>query len=168
MEGTNFIVEPENLGGVESAGGEGDVLGESVGGGEGGFEMDHASFGDVFFVAGLEGEGDAFFVKLGREGEGHVFKVTVRAGHGGMYDDGDAGGFDFVEEEIGFGCAIEDEVETEFFAEAKGGGDVLMALRVDEEWGLFVENVDEGLQFEVVVGGVFFGVAFGFGDFGGV
>lgn len=97
LEGADFVVEVEDLSWVESASGEGDFLRKSVGGGEGGFEVDHAGFGNVFFVAGLEGEGDAFFVELGGEGEGHVFEVTVGAGHGGVDDDGNAGCFDFVE-----------------------------------------------------------------------
>lgn len=73
LEGADFLTEPEDLCGIEGASGEGDFLRQSVGGGEGGFKVDHAGFWNVFFVAGLEGEGDAFFVELGGEGEGHVF-----------------------------------------------------------------------------------------------
>jgi len=76
-------------------------------------------------------------------------------------DDGDAGGFDFLEEEVGFGGAIEDEIESEFFAESEGGGDVLMALGIDEERGLFVEDVDEDLEFNIGRGGVFFVIGLG-------
>ena len=138
LEGADFLIEAEDLCGVEGAGGEGDFLRKSVGRGEGGFEVDHAGFGNVFFVAGLEGEWDAFFVELGGEGEGHVFEVAVGAGHGGVDDDGNAGRFDFVEEEVGFGSAIEDEIEAKFLAKAKACGDVLMTVGVDEKRSLFV------------------------------
>jgi len=138
LEGADFLTEPEDLGRVESASGERDFLRKSVGGGEGGFEVDYTGFGNVFFVAGLEGEGDAFFVELGGEGEGHVFEVAVGAGHGGVDDDRNAGRFDFVEEEVGLGSAIEDEIEAKFFAKAKGCGDVLMTVGVDEKRSLFV------------------------------
>ncbi len=100
-------------------------------------------------------------MELGGEGEGHVFEVAVGAAHGGVDDDGNAGRFDFLEEEVGLGGAIEDEFEAEFFAEAEGGGDVLMALGVDEERGLFVQNIDEGLQLNVGRGGVFFVIVLG-------
>lgn len=168
LEGADFLIEAEDLSGVESASGEGDFLRKSVGGGEGGFEVDHAGFGNVFFVAGLEGERDAFFVELGGEGEGHVFEVAVGAGHGGVNDDGNTGRFDFIEEEVGLGSAIEDEIEAKFFAKAKGGGDVLMTVGVDEERSLFVQNIDEGLQLDVAGRGVFFGIIIGFGNLGGV
>ena len=138
LEGADFVVEAEDLSRVESAGGEGDFLRESVGGGEGCFEVNHAGFGDVFFVAGLEGEGDAFFVELSGEGEGHVFEIAIRSGHGRVDDDGNAGRFDFVEEEVGFGSAIEDEIEAKFLAKAKACGDVLMTVGVDEKRSLFV------------------------------
>ena len=61
--------------GVTIEEGEGDFLRKSVGGGEGGFEVDHAGFGNVFFVAGLDGEWDAFFVELG--GGDVLMKVGV-------------------------------------------------------------------------------------------
>ncbi len=59
-EGADLVIEAEDLCGVDGASGEGDFLRKSVGGGESGFEVDHAGFGNVGFVAGLEGEGDAF------------------------------------------------------------------------------------------------------------
>lgn len=168
LEGADFLIEAEDLSRVESASGEGDFLRKSVGGGEGGFEVDHAGFGNVFFVAGLEGEWDAFFVELGGEGEGHVFEVAVGAGHGGVDDDGNAGRFDFVEEEVGLGSAIEDEFEAKFFAKAKGSGDILMTVGVDEKRSLFVQNIDEGLQLDVAGRRVFLGIIIGFGNLGGV
>jgi len=163
-EGADLVIETENFCGVDGAGGEGDFLGKAVGGGESGLEVDHAGLGDVGLVAGLEGEGDPFLMELGGEGEGHVFEVAEGAAHGGVDDDGDAGGFDFIEEEVGFGGAIEDEIESEFFAESEGGGDVLMALGIDEERGLFVEDVDEGLEFDVGRGGVLFVIGLGGAD----
>ena len=51
LEGADLVVEAEDLSRVESASGEGDFLRKSVSGGEGGFEVDHAGFGNVFFVA---------------------------------------------------------------------------------------------------------------------
>ena len=160
-EGADLVIEAKNFCGVNGAGGEGDFPGKTVGGGESGFEVDYAGLGDVGLVAGLEGEGDAFLMELGGEGEGHVFEVAEGAAHGGVDDDGDAGGFDFLEEEVGFGGAIEDEIESEFFAESEGGGDVLMALGIDEERGLFVEDVDEDLEFNIGRGGVFFVIGLG-------
>lgn len=164
FERADLVIEAKNLGRIDGAGGEGDFLWEAVGGGEGGLEVDDAGFGDVGLVAGLEGEGDAFFMELGGESEGHVFEIAEGAAHGGVDDDGDIGGFNFVEEEVGFGGPIEDEIEAELLAKAEGGGDVLMALGIDEERGLFVEDVDESEELDVSIRGVFFVIFLGGGD----
>ena len=167
LQGSNFVIESEDLGGIEGAGGEGNLLRKSVGGGEGGLEVDHAGLRDIGFVAGLEGEGDSFLMELGREGEGHVFEITERPGHGGVDDDRNAGGLDFIEEKVGFGSPVEDEIEAKFLAETEGGGDILVTVGIDEERGLFAENIGEDLEFEIGIGGVFL-LGLGFADFGSV
>ena len=173
-----MIVEAEDLSWIEGAGGEGDVLGKSVGGSEGGLEVDDAGLGNVGLVTGLKGEGDACLVELGGEGKGHVFEIAIGSGHRGMDDDGNAGSFDFIEEEVGFGRAIEDEVEAEFLAKPEGGGNVLVSLGVDEEGDFLLENLCERFEFEIGVWwslvvfriGIFLGgfmrISAGFNEFG--
>ena len=107
-------------------------------------------------------------MKLGGEGEGHIFEIAIRAAHGGMDDDGNPRRFDFIKEKVGLGGTIENEVEAELFAETERGGNVLVPLCVDKERDLFIKNINKGLNLNVGSGRLYFLVVLGSFDLTGM
>ena len=56
---------------------------------------------------------------------------------------------DLVKEKIGFGSAIQNQIEAKFLLQAEGRSKVLMTLGVDEQRGLFIENINEDIELEI-------------------
>lgn len=115
FEGSDFLVQAQNLSWLNSAGGKRHFLGKTIGRGHRCFKVNNAGLRNISLVTGLKGKRNVGFVKLRCESESHIFKITIGAPHRGVNHDRNSGSLDFFEEQISLGGPIENEIEAKFF-----------------------------------------------------